>query len=82
MGSEETKLLISIVGRLWHPFQEAYLTAEPTPLQLDDWLKSQIAAGLVKVVSDAVGDALSQEDTASPEKPAPRTRKSVRESDR
>jgi len=33
--------------RLWHPFQNKHVDTEPVLLELDDWLQSQIDAGIV-----------------------------------
>jgi TATA-binding protein-associated factor Taf7 len=36
--------------RMWHPFQQVYISAEPKELELDSWLESQIEVGLIKEV--------------------------------
>jgi hypothetical protein len=33
--------------RLWHPFQDKYISETPVELIMDGWLDSQIKAGLV-----------------------------------
>jgi len=33
--------------RMFHPYQNKYLGDTPVPLELDGWLESQIAAGIV-----------------------------------
>jgi hypothetical protein len=43
----ETKLYIACSFRLWHPFQNKYISETPVELVMDGWLESQINAGLV-----------------------------------
>lgn len=37
-------------SRMWHPFQKVYITEQPIEVELDSWLESQIAVGLIKEV--------------------------------
>ena len=45
--SEKTKLYIARSFRLWHPFQNKYISETPVELEMDGWLDSQIKANLV-----------------------------------
>ena len=38
------------IARMWCPSQKKYVTDEPTPMEMDGWLESQIKAGLIEEV--------------------------------